>query len=122
MRVYTVCLEKMEFVGFHGCREDEKVDGNVFRVDFEASYRSSCAKDDSLDETVDYGKVYERIADAMRSRRCNLLETLVSIIIDGIRKDFPEFFSIKVKVSKKNPPVAGPCGWSSVSETWERND
>lgn len=122
MRVYTVRLEAMEFVAFHGCREDEKVNGNIFSVDFEGDYASDCADTDALERAINYGEVYRLIASVMRGRRCDLLETLADSMVGALHVTFPGFTRIKVSVGKKNPPVAGPCAWSRVSTQWTENE
>ena len=57
-RVYTVRLEGLDFRAYHGCREDEKLNGNTFRVDFSGRFRSRAGATDTLEDTVNYGAVY----------------------------------------------------------------
>lgn len=109
-------------MAFHGCRDDEKRNGNVFRVDFCGSYRSSCAADDDLSATVDYGRIYKVVAAIMQGRRCNLLESVCSAIVDAIAEAFPQLICFEISVSKKNPPVDGPCEWSVIKEKWPVNE
>lgn len=118
MCIYTICLENMQFVGFHGCREDEKIKGNVFTVDFEASYRGIAGETDALEDALNYGAIYRVIASVMRGERVNLLETLVHRILSEVQGAFPQILTMKVTVSKHNPPVDGPCSRSSVSAVW----
>lgn len=121
-RIYTVSLEGMEFTGFHGCREDEKLYGNIFCVDLCGTYRSNCGSTDNLEDAISYGQVYEIVAEVMHGERCNLLETLAKRMIEALKDRFPGFSSIKVAVGKKNPPVKGPCSWSRVSTEWKSSD
>lgn len=112
----------MTFRAFHGCREDEKLNGNTFSVDFSGEFVSTAGKTDCLEDTVNYGKVYELVASVMGGERCNLLETLASRIMEEVRTAFPQFLHIKVSVGKKNPPVAGPCEWSRITTEWNRDE
>lgn len=121
MRVYTVSLEDMQFVGFHGCREDEKRNGNVFMVDFTASYKGLSGETDKLEDAVNYGAVYRVIAREM-AIRADLLEHLAHRIIKAVTDEFPQLLDARVTVSKKNPPVDGPCAWSRVSTEWKREN
>lgn len=121
MRVYTVSLETMQFVGYHGCREDEKVNGNIFTVDFKGSYRSDAGRTDNLEDTINYGAVYRTIK-AQMAQRSDLLENLVYRIINAIKDEFEGFESIEVTVSKKNPPVYGPCEWSRMTGNWRKDE
>lgn len=120
--VYTVSLEGMEFTGFHGCREEEKLHGNIFSVDFSGTYRSICGSTDNLEDAISYGLVYETVAEVMHGERCNLLETLAKRTTEALRDRFPGFTSIKVTIGKKNPPVSGPCSWSRVCTEWKSSD
>lgn len=118
-RVYTVRLEGLEFRANHGCREDEKLNGNTFRVDFSGEFRSCAGATDTLEDTVNYGAVYRVIESVMMGERRNLLESLACDIVDKVRCAFGEFTWISVSVGKKNPPVAGPCDWSWISTEWK---
>lgn len=121
-RIYTVGLDGMEFTGFHGCREEEKLHGNIFCVDFCGTYRSICGSTDNLEDAISYGQVYETVAEVMHGQRCNLLETLARRMIEALKDRFPGFTGIKVVIGKKNPPVSGPCSWSRVSTEWKSID
>lgn len=121
MRIYTISLEDMQFVGFHGCREDEKRNGNVFMVDFTASYAGISGETDNLDDAVNYGAIYRIIAREM-AIRADLLETLAHRILTAVVEQFPQLLDASVTVSKKNPPVDGPCAWSRVSTKWTKEN
>ncbi len=108
-------LEGMEFHAFHGCLEKERKEGNTFMVDFHAETEMKKAvKTDDLNRTIDYGKVYDIVAEQM-SIPSNLLENVAGRILEAVRKEFKEILFCKVRVSKKNPPVNGICAWSRVT-------
>ena len=59
-------LKGMEFRAFHGCLEEEKRDGNLFRVDLSYVYdASAAAASDVIADAVDYSAVYEAVAREM---------------------------------------------------------
>lgn len=108
-------LEGMEFHAYHGCLEKERREGNTFIVDFYAETDlTKAVQTDELKETIDYGKVYDIVAGEM-AVPSNLLENVAGRISEAIRKEFKEIVYCKVRVSKKNPPVNGPCAWSRVT-------
>jgi dihydroneopterin aldolase len=108
-------LEGMEFHAFHGCLEQEHREGNTFTVDIYAETDlSKAAMSDSLEDTVDYGKIYDIVAEQM-AIPSNLLEHVAGRILEALEEEFRELSFIKVRVSKKNPPVSGPCPWSRVT-------
>ena len=108
-------LEGMEFKAYHGCLEQEKVRGNFFTVDFRGEMDlSAAAESDNLNHTVNYGEIYELVSYEM-SVPSELLENVAGRIVKAIEKQFPQFVSFSVRVSKKRPPVEGITQWSRVT-------
>ena len=108
-------LEGMEFKAYHGCLEQEKVRGNSFTVDFRGELDlSAAAESDNLDDTVNYGEIYEIVSDEM-SIPSDLLENVAGRIVKAIEKRFPQIVRFSVRVSKKKPPVDGTAQWSRVT-------
>lgn len=108
-------LEGMEFKAYHGCLEQEKVRGNVFTVDFRGELDlSAAAESDNLADTLNYGEIYDIVADEM-SIPSELLENVAGRIVKAIEAKFPGLISFSVRVSKKRPPVEGVAQWSRVT-------
>lgn len=113
----TIELEGMEFHSFHGCLESERRNGNLFVVDFKANLDlSRPAETDSLEDTLDYGKIYDTVARQMQIPS-DLLEHVAGRIVTEISREFPWLEDFSVRVSKRNPPVSGPAAWSRVTLT-----
>lgn len=108
-------LEEMRFWAYHGCLESEKKDGNLFLVDFrgEMDLRRA-AESDALEDTVNYGEIYEVIKEHM-SIPSDLLEHVAGRIIRALAERFPQFVNFTVRVSKRMPPVGGTVQWSRVT-------
>lgn len=105
----------MEFHAFHGCLPEERRDGNLFVVDFDCEYEiSAAAQSDCLEDTLDYGSIYDIVA-AQMAVPSNLLEHVAARIASAIESEHPEIEHFSIKVSKKNPPVSGKAAWSSVT-------
>jgi len=114
-RIGTIELEGMEFKAYHGCLEQEKVRGNSFTVDFKGELDlSAAAESDNLNDTLNYGEIYEIVAEEM-SIPSELLENVAGRIVKAIEHRFPQLQSFSVKVSKKRPPVDGVAQWSRVT-------
>ena len=108
-------LTGIELFARHGCLLAERESGNTFRVDVSFEYdASAAARTDSLESAVDYGAVYGIVQQQM-AVPSNLLENVAWRIRAEILAQFPQLTAVSVKVSKKNPPVGGPCEWSSVT-------
>ncbi len=116
----TIELEGMEFKAYHGCLEQEKVRGNVFTVDFRGELDlSAAAQSDNLNDTLNYGEIYEIVAYEM-SIPSELLENVAGRIVKAIEAQFPQLISFSVRVSKKRPPVDGVAQWSRVTLSHSR--
>lgn len=108
-------LEGMEFHSFHGCLPHEKVTGNLYTVDFRAVLdMKAAAESDSLEDALDYGKVYEVIGREMEIHS-DLLEHLAGRIVNALAGAFPDLEDFSVRVSKRRPPVKGVAAWSRVT-------
>jgi len=108
-------LEGMEFKAYHGCLEQEKIRGNSFTVDFRGELDlSAAAESDNLNDTLNYGEIYDLIAEEM-SVPSELLENVAGRIVKEIERRFPQLISFSVRVSKKRPPVDGVAQWSRVT-------
>ena len=111
-------LEEMRFWAFHGCLESERRNGNLFLVDFRGELdMKKAAGSDNLEDTVNYGLVYDLVKEEMRVPS-DLLENVAGRIVRRIAERFPEFVRFSVRVSKRRPPVEGPVQWSRVTLTF----
>ena len=108
-------LEGMEFKAYHGCLEQEKVRGNVFTVDFRGELDlSAAAESDNLNDTLNYGDIYDIVAEEM-SIPSELLENVAGRIMKESERRDPQLVRFSVRVSKKRPPVEGVAQWSRVT-------
>ena len=113
-------LESMRFWAYHGCLESERKKGNLFLVDFigEIDLRKA-AESDLLQDTVNYGEIYQCVKTEMEIPS-DLLENVAGRIIKSIAGRFPQFRRFTIKISKQMPPVGGPVQWSKVTLTYNK--
>lgn len=115
----TIALEGMRFFAHHGVFDHERATGNDFEVDVWLDCGDQLLPNtDNLDDALDYGKIYEITAFVMATPQ-NLLETLVNRIGEKLVIEFPDIVSVKVRVSKENPPVPGICRRSYVEASFQ---
>ena len=111
----TIELLGMNFTACHGCLPEERRDGNRFIVDFKAQYDlRKAVKSDALEDTLDYGGIYDIVAAEM-AVPSNLLEHVAGRIATAIKAAHPELKHFSVSVTKFNPPVKGPADSSRVT-------
>lgn len=110
-------LRGMRFKAFHGCLEQEKLEGNEFVVDFRAEYdmRAAAASDD-LADAVDYSGIYA-LVQAQMAQPSNLLENVAGRILAALESNYPQLENIRLRVAKLHPPVGGACEESAVTLT-----
>jgi dihydroneopterin aldolase len=71
--------------GHHGVYDQERATGQAFVLDVALDVDSQiAARTDNLDDTIDYARLIERIADLVRSTRFNLIEALGAHIADDL--------------------------------------
>ncbi|MBC6990601.1 MULTISPECIES: dihydroneopterin aldolase [Hymenobacter] len=110
-----IALEGMEFFAFHGYYDEEQKIGNKYGVDLyiETDLHAAGASD-KLQATVNYEVLYKVVAEEMQAK-ARLLEHLGHRVIDRIFKEFPHVHSVRVSVSKFNPPLGGICHRARVT-------
>ena len=110
-----VALEGMEFYARHGYYQEERKIGNKYTVDVFMKVEMENAVDqDKLEGTVNYERVYEIVTEVMNVD-ANLLEHLAGKLIQNLKGSFNEIQSIKVRISKHNPPIKGLCKMATVT-------
>lgn len=103
----TIRLQNVRTHSFHGCLEEESKIGSDYRVDLEIKADLRKAKiSDQLADTVDYVYLNRVITEEM-AVRSKLLEHVAHRIISRIFGEKPEISTIKLAVSKLNPPIGG---------------
>lgn len=112
--VKHLALEGMYFHAYHGCFEEEKKQGNRFRVDVKIKAQvGQAVESDCLEDTVDVQEVYRIVATEMAIPSA-LIEHVAGRILKALYA-LDKVEGVEVKVSKCNPPLDGPCETSSIS-------
>lgn len=100
-------LNNMQFHAYHGVYEQEQIVGNTYFIDLKiGSDFSKACKTDQLEDTINYASVFHEIQEEMKSP-CKLIEHLAENICQRLKREFKEFQSIEIKLTKQNPPLNG---------------
>ncbi|MCH5236049.1 MAG: dihydroneopterin aldolase [Muribaculaceae bacterium] len=115
MMEYKISLNNLLFYAYHGVMEEERKNGNEFRVSLSVfiPYNNEIALDD-IDATVSYADLYEIVKEEMAKPK-NLLETVAQRIVLDIKSNFPQIKRGEVTIEKMHPPIPGILGTASVS-------
>jgi dihydroneopterin aldolase len=110
----TIRLKNIKIYAFHGCLVEEGKIGSDYLVNLSVKADLTQAADtDKLADTVDYVHLQKIVKNEMRERS-KLLEHVGQRIIDTIFNEIPLVNTVKVKVSKVNPPIGGDVEEVSV--------
>ena len=109
-----IILNGCRFYGYHGAFAEEQTLGQIFVVDLELAVDlTKASQSDNLDDTVHYGLVFEAV------QKYILIERLAGAICEDLFAQFPPIQSIKVRITKENPPINGH--YKSVGIELERS-
>ena len=102
-----ITLENMKFHAYHGFFDFEKADGNTFLVSLTMELDTSTAeRTDDLADTLNYQEVYDVVKQQMEIPS-DLIEHVARRIYDAVIRHFPQIQSLKISLSKLNPPLGG---------------
>lgn len=111
--MFTIQLHNLKFFSYHGVHEEERILGAEFEVNAELSFNEPNPVT-SLDQTIDYIKIYALIKQRM-SVPTALLETVAQGLAENIYAIDNRITSISINIKKTNPPIANFQGSVGVS-------
>lgn len=106
--------------GHHGVFEHERRDGQDFLVDLVVwTDFTAAAESDDLDDTVDYGALALLARDVVAGEPCDLIETVVTRIADGVLDLAPRAAAVEVTLHKPQAPI--PAEFADVAVVARRS-
>ena len=110
-----IVLHNMAFMGRHGWYEHEQLTPQRFEVDLELSLDlTPAARDDDLERTVDYGRVFQTVREIVEARSFKLLEALADAIAEDVLTGFGLVDRVVVRVRKPDVELGGTLDWAGV--------
>ena len=107
MKTDKIILSEMEFYGYHGVNQEEKIQGQKFVVDLEINCSLLLpGQTDDLNDTVNYSEVYKLIKSIVEGPSQNLIESVAENIAHRILSE-TSADEVTVKVAKLQPPIKG---------------
>jgi len=104
--MYRIIVEGLELYAYHGVRESERREGQVFLLDFELEADMSAAcENDELGDTVNYSKVIDCAAAVFCARPYKLIERAAQTTADAVLAEFTRVRRLTLRVHKPDAPV-----------------
>lgn len=101
-------LHGIRAFGHHGVLEHERRDGQEFVVDAVLALSTvEAGRADDLTMTVDYGRLSQRLVDAVRAEPVDLIETLAQRLADVCLAQ-PHVEWVELTVHKPHAPIEVP--------------
>lgn len=114
-----ITLTGLRVHGHHGVFEHEKADGQDFLVDLTVWIDLHVAgTTDSLEDTLDYGVLADRVARIVGGPPRDLIESVAAQVADEVMTD-SRVHAVEVTIHKPNAPI--PLSFVDVSVTVRRS-
>lgn len=103
-----IYLNNLQFYGYHGVFSEENQLGQRFNVDIQLHLSLERAgKSDQMEDSINYGEVYELVKEIVEGEAKNLLEAVAQAISQALFVHFPLLKACTIKLIKPDPPIAG---------------
>lgn len=103
----VIAIEGMQFYAHHGYYKEEQVLGGKYTVDVYMQVEViDAALSDDLSKTINYEEVY-LITKTEMEKHSKLIEHVCQRIAVKVKSTFAQILSLKVRVSKFQPPLKG---------------
>lgn len=101
-------LKNATFYAYHGALTEEQNIGGKFEADVDIyTDFSQAVETDNLRLTVNYKDVYQFINKIVHQKKYYLIETIATIIADGLLEHYENVYKVAVRVRKNSVPVGG---------------
>lgn len=122
LRVETeLGVEGVELTAHHGVYEEERRRGRRFSVDvYVKGDWSGATRTDELGDSLDYGRIVQRIRTVSQERSYHLIEAFAAAIADDVLQSLPGILEVRVCVRKLAFSEWGPEACASAVVTKRR--
>lgn len=115
-----ISLRGMAFYAYHGVLGEEKRMGQRFLIDIDLYLDLAAAGEtDRLEDTVNYGDVYEKVRHITEGHTYALIEKLAGDINRMLLSGYPQLEQVVTTVHKPGAPIPGI--FADVSVTLENH-
>jgi dihydroneopterin aldolase len=114
-------MSRMQFYAYHGVFPEESKLGARYLVDLELSLPlENAGRSDNLNDTIDYGAIYEKVKAVVVGERFNLIEALAERVASELMQTYTSINEVTVTVTKPDPPFPALFDGVAVELTRKR--
>jgi dihydroneopterin aldolase len=112
----SITIKGMSFYGYHGVMPEENRLGQSFIIDVTVYLDlEKAGREDNLDATVDYSRIYTLCHDIVEGKPVQLIERLAYQINEAVLAEWSTVSRIVTTVHKPGAPVGGVFADASVT-------
>ena len=116
-------IKNAVFYAYHGALKEEQSIGGRYEADVELyTDFSDAAATDSLHKTINYHDVYKYINRKINEKKYYLIETIATVIADGLLADYKSLEKVSIKIRKSNVPIGGVIDFVEAEVIKERDE
>lgn len=110
----TIFVNDIQLHAYHGVMPQEQLTGNDYLVSVSAQYPIDKAiTTDDVQHTLNYAMVYDIVKEEM-GISSKLVEHVAGRIAQHLMKQFADISTVRVRVTKLNPPMGAQCAGAGV--------
>lgn len=110
----TIFVNDIQLHAYHGVMPQEQLTGNDYLVSVSAQYPIDKAIiTDDVQHTLNYAMVYDIVKEEM-GISSKLVEHVAGRIAQHLMKQFADISTVRVRITKLNPPMGAQCAGAGV--------
>lgn len=111
-----IIVKGLKLFCYHGVNLEEKVDGQNFIFDIEATVDLALpCKTDNVDDTVSYAKIIKTVRRVAQSEKNDLLEHVAQRVADELFSEFNKITALSITLKKPEAPIKADFDYVAIS-------
>ena len=110
-----ILIKNLKLFCYHGVNPEEKIDGQNFIFDVEASVDLNLpCTTDNVDDTVSYAKMVKTIRCVAQSQKDDLIERVAQRVADALFEEYDKIQMLKITLKKPEAPIKAEFDYVAV--------
>ncbi len=111
-----IIVKGLKLFCYHGVNPEEKVDGQNFIFDIDATVDLSLpCKTDNVNDTVSYAKIIKTVRRVAQGEKNDLLERVAQRVADELFVEFEKISALVITLKKPEAPIKADFDYVAVT-------